>query len=370
MGGRVGIVALATASPEHTLTQARAKAFARSFFADDFGAEDFGDEDTRSNPELERLLEVYDHAGVEARQIGRPVEWLETRHEFPDKNEAYREQALALSRRAGAAALERAGIDRADYGAIVFASSTGLSTPSLDARLVQDLDLPRTIQRLPLWGLGCAGGGAGLARARALALGLQQPVLVIACELCSLTFVHGDRRKANLVAVALFGDGAAAAVVAPEPHWHTSRGPELLSSYSRLIDASEDLMGWDLEPEGLRVRFAPTIPKLVAEQAAAMLADAAADAGLRADAIRHLVVHPGGRKVLDAWETALELRSPDERARLRYAREVLRDHGNMSSPTVLFVLERFLAETPARGEAGLLLALGPGFCAEGVGFRW
>ncbi|MCA9698014.1 MAG: type III polyketide synthase, partial [Myxococcales bacterium] len=120
------------------------------------------------------------------------------------------------------------------------------------------------------------------------------------------------------------------------------------------------------EPEGLRVRFAPTIPGIVTEVARDMLEEAAVCSGLDPDEVRHLVVHPGGRKVLDAYEHTLGL----EPERLRHAREVLRDHGNMSSPTALFVLERFLADTPASGEAGLLLALGPGFCAEGVGFRW
>ncbi len=360
---RVGVVSIASASPAHELPQARAKAFARGFFAHDFGA-------GQGSAELERLLGIYDNAGVETRRVGRPIEWLEHERSFPEKNAAYREQAVELSTRAGAAAIERAGIDPAEYGAIVFTSSTGLSTPSLDARLVQTLGLPRGLHRLPLWGLGCGGGGAGLARARALALGLQKPVLVIACELCSLTFVHGDRRKANLVAVALFGDGAAATVVAPEPHWRPDRGPELLSGYARLLDDSEDVMGWDLESEGLRVRFAPTIPNIVVERAAEMVDEAAAGVGLRRDELRHLVVHPGGRKVLDAWETALGVSSDAGPQGLRYAREVLRDHGNMSSPTVLFVLERFWADTPASGEPGLLLALGPGFCAEGVMFRW
>jgi alkylresorcinol/alkylpyrone synthase len=357
MTARVGVLAVSSASPAHRLPQARAKQFARSFFADDFGEGD---------AELDRLLETYENAGVENRWIGRPIEWLEQKRSFAEKNEAYREQALLLSARAGAAALERAGIDRHEYGAIVFSSSTGLSTPSLDGQLVQTLELSRSIHRVPLWGLGCGGGGAGLARARALALGLQKPVLLIACELCSMTFVHGDRRKSNLVAVALFGDGAAATVVAPEPWWQPERGPELLGGYARLIDDSEHIMGWDLEDEGLRVRFAPTIPDIVIELAAEMASDAAQTVGLTADQFQHLVVHPGGRKVLDAWESALGL----DRERLRYAREVLRDHGNMSSPTVLFVLERFLAHTPAGGEPGLLLALGPGFCAEGVVFRW
>lgn len=363
-GPRVGLLALATASPAHELPQAEAKRFAASFFAGDFGA------GSRDAAELERLLASYDNAGIERRQIARPIDWLGTARSFPEKNAVYVEQARALSREAASAALERAGIDRREVGAIVFASSTGLSTPSLDGRLVQELELQPGVQRLPLWGLGCAGGGAGLARARILAAGLQKPVLVVACELCSLTFVHGDRRKANLIAVALFGDGAAAAVVAPEPWWSAKDppGPELLEPYARLIPDSEALMGWDLEDQGLRVRFAPTIPEVVRGCGRELVDEAAAalDPNMRAEDFAHLVVHPGGRKVLDTYDEILEL--PAER--LRHARAVLRDHGNMSSPTALFVLDRFLAETPRADAPGLLLALGPGFCAEGVSFRW
>lgn len=357
---RIGVLSVATASPEHPLPQARAKAFARSFFATDFKSQAGADE-------LERLLLSYDKAGVANRQMGRPIEWLEDPHSFPEKNQAYVEQALLLSRRAASAALERSGVAARDIGAIVFASSTGVATPSLDARLVQELELSRHVARVPLWGLGCAGGGAGLARAHDLARGLGRPVLLIACELCTLTFVHGDRRKANLIAVALFGDGAAASVVAPEPWWsEASAGPELRASYSRLIDDSEWLMGWDLEDQGLRVRFAPDIPELVQTLGAEFLSEAERAAGLEPGALHHLVVHPGGRKVLDAYDRVLEL----EPERLRHAREVLRDHGNMSSPTVLFVLERFLASTPRSDRPGALLGLGPGFCAEGVVFQW
>ena len=351
---RVGVLALASAVPEHVLSQAEAKEFARSFF------------DNRGQAELERLLQSYDRAGIETRQLACPIEWLAQGHSFARRNQAYVEVARQLSRRAADSALGAAGVAREDIGAIVFASSTGLATPSLDASLIQQLDLPRSIERVPLWGLGCAGGGAGIARARVLALGLGKPVRVVACELCSLTFVHGDRRTANLIAVGLFGDGAAACVVGPEPWWQPQRGPELLAGYAPLIDRREDVMGWDLEDQGLRVRFLPTIPEIVHERARSLLADAAARVGLDAAALAHLVVHPGGRKVLEAWDRALEL-TPQ---RLRHARAVLREHGNMSSPTALFVLERFLTETPATGDAGVLLALGPGFCAEGVVFRW
>jgi alkylresorcinol/alkylpyrone synthase len=364
MGGtpRVGVLAVASASPEHRTTQADAKQFARSFFT---GAP----EDGSSTPDpagLERLLAAYDNAGVETRWLGRPLEWLTQRRSLPRKNAAYVEQALLLSERCASAAIEQSGVARSDFGAIVFASSTGISTPSLDAKLVQTLDLPRDIARVPLWGLGCAGGGAGLARARALALGLDKPVLLIACELCSLTFVHGDRRSANVIAVALFGDGAAATVVAPEPWWQPARGPELLANFSRLLDDSEALMGWDLEDEGLRVRFSPAIPDVVLELGVQLFEDAAALIDRKAADFRHLLFHPGGRRVLDVYEQVLGL----DPGRLRHSRAVLSEHGNMSSPTVLFVLERFLADTPASGEPGLLLSLGPGFCAEGVVFRW
>lgn len=350
---RVGIFGVGTANPEHVLEQAQAKRFAAGFFTEAEG--------------LDAPLGSFDNAGIETRQIGRPIAWLEQPRSFAIKNAAYVEQALKIAEAAANQAIEQAGIPRGEFGAIVFASSTGIATPSLDARLVQSLGLPRSIARLPLWGLGCGGGAAGLARAATMARGLGKPVLSIACELCSLTFVHGDRRKANMIAVALFGDGAAACVVAPEPWWSPARGPELLAGHSELIDDSEDVMGWDLEDEGLRVRFAPTIPAIVHERAARIVRDAAQTAGLaESDPITHLVMHPGGRKVIEAYESALSL----EPNTMHHARGVLRDHGNMSSATALFVLERFLADTPASGHAGLLLGLGPGFCAEGVVFRW
>ena len=362
---RVGILSVASASPEHEITQAEAKRFARGFFSGYF--ERYRGE--RGEQAVDRLLRAYDNAGVERRQLGRPVEWFEDPHGFAEKNAMYVEQALLLARRSGAAAVERAGLDPRDYGGIVFASTTGISTPSLDARIAQDLGLRRDVARMPLWGLGCAGGGAGLARARELAIARQQPILLIACELCSLTFVHGDRRRANLIAVALFGDGAAAVSVAPEPYWKpdAAQGPELLAPYSRLLPDSEDLMGWDVEPGGLRVRFSPKIPGVVDKLGPELVTEAASLVGLPAEALTQLIVHPGGAKVLNAYDRALGL---DEHA-LRHARSVLRDHGNMSSPTVLFVLERFLAEArEPSGEHGLVLGLGPGFCAEGVVFRW
>lgn len=354
---RTGILSVASGAPEHELPQSRARAFAANFFAEDF-----------TDPaEFEQLLQSFDHTGIRTRQLAVPAAWLARPRSFAEKNAVYMAEAVRLARGVAEQALVASNIERRDVGAILFVSSTGIATPSLDARLLQELDLPRAALRVPLWGLGCAGGSAALLRAWALARGLGRPVLAVVCELCSLTFVQKDRRKANVIAAALFGDGAAATVVAPEPWWTPDQGPELLGGTTRLLDATEDVMGWDLEEGGLRVRFSPAIPEIVREHAADVVRACRHGAGLSDDEpLAHWILHPGGRKVLEAYEAALAL-GPQQ---LGHARSVLRDHGNMSSATVLFVLERFLESTEASGRPGLVLGLGPGFCAEGVVFRW
>jgi alkylresorcinol/alkylpyrone synthase len=354
---RIGLLSVASGAPAHELSQDQARRFAGRLFAHDFADE----------IAFAQLLESFDHAGIRTRQLAVPPEWLQEARSFPEKNEVYVREAVRLSRGVAEQAIVASGIERRDLGAIVFASSTGIATPSLDGRLVQELDLPRTIQRLPIWGLGCAGGSAALFRSLTLARGLGRPVLAVACELCSLTFVHEDRRKANVIAVALFGDGAAACVVAPGPWWTPEEGPELLAGYSRLLDRSEDVMGWDVDSGGLRVRFAPTIPGVVREHTPDIVRAARAAAGLYdGEPIAHWALHPGGRKVLEAYAVSLGLGE----AELHHSRSVLRDHGNMSGPTVLFVLERLLESAEQSNSPGLVLGLGPGFCAEGVVFRW
>ena len=341
------VVALATEVPPHRLTQSEARAFARRRFADLHG--------------IERLLGVFENTGITERWIAAPIGWYEQDHDFPSKNSLWSRTALAMSHGAAARAIASSGIERREFGAIVFVSTTGVATPSLDSHLVQMLDLPRSIARVPLWGLGCAGGAAGLARAAALCRGLEAPVLLVAAEVCSATFVPSDRSKANLVATALFADGAAAAVIAPQ-----GQGPSLLAGHSRLIDDSEDVMGWTLRPDGLQVRFARSIPAIVRDVVPSFVADAARAAGLREGAIHHLVVHPGGAKVLAAYEATLDIAS----SRIASAHAVLRSYGNMSSPTALFVLDEFLRTTPPSGAYGLVIGLGPGFCAEGVVLKW
>ena len=342
------VAGLATAVPPNLVTQAEAKDFARGFFGD-------------ALPGIDRLLTAFGRAGIERRHLARPPEWYVQPRSFPEKNEVYQEAATALAEEAAEQAIERSGIDRRELGSVVFVSTTGIAKPTLDGRLIQRLGLAGTVHRAPLWGFGCAGGAAGLAHAATLVRGTGRPALLVSVELCSVTFMHGDRSKANLIATALFGDGAAAAVVALD-----GEGPLLLRGHSHLLEDSEDVMGWSLEPNGLRVVFSRHIPTIVHDILPSVVDEATAAGGLRPADLRHHVFHPGGTKVLDAFADALDM-DPDGFA---LAREILRDYGNMSSPTVLFVLERFVERSPPGGDPGLLLALGPGFSAESVLFRW
>jgi alkylresorcinol/alkylpyrone synthase len=342
------VLAVATALPPHRVPQSAARAFARGFFA-------------RDVPAIDRLLPAFDNTGIEERRLACPIDWYEEPHTFVEKNAIYRRVALELSTEAATRALEASRIDPSTLGAVVFVSTTGIATPSLDSFLIQRLDVPRSVARVPIWGLGCAGGAAGLARAAELSRGTGRPVLLVSVEVCSTTFVHGDRSKSNLIATALFGDGAAAVVVGPG-----TEGLALRSGHSHLLDDSEDVMGWELTDEGLKVRFARSIPAVVGSIVPGFVAAVAAEADLPTDAIGQFVVHPGGAKVLHAYEDALQV----ERSALDDAWAVLQAHGNMSGPTVLFVLERFLRRVPPTGAPGLLLGLGPGFSAEGVLFSW
>jgi alkylresorcinol/alkylpyrone synthase len=249
---------------------------------------------------------------------------------------------------------------------VVFVSSTGESTPSLDARLANLLGFRQDVRRTPIWGLGCAGGAAGLSRARDFALADPAArVLLVALELCSLTFQRGDLDRRNLVATSLFSDGAAAAVVMgadAEPAGDApSHSLELLASRSTLWPDTLDVMGWTVDQKGFHVVFSRDIPSIVRSWVRANLEEFLAANALELGDVAHVIAHPGGPKVLAAYATSLGL--PMEA--FRHAREVLRTCGNMSSPTCLFVLERTLEAGDFHpGELGVVSALGPGFSSE------
>jgi alkylresorcinol/alkylpyrone synthase len=306
------------------------------------------------------MLDVFSNARIDARALARPLEWYLQPRGFGEKNAVFIEEARALIARLGAEALRQAEVAPAEVDAVVVVNTSGLSTPSLDAWLIGALELNRHAARLPVWGLGCAGGAAGLARAADLVRAGFRRVLYVAVELCSLTLVRGDESGSNFVGTALFADGAAALVItAPD----VPGPPPLLSlsgARSTLIENSEDIMGWDVVDDGLKVRFSRDIPALVRGMMRRNVAEALSAHGWSREEVGTFVVHPGGVKVLAAYEEALDLPP----GALDSSRRVLRAHGNMSSATVLFVLQEVLKEAP-RGRA-VLSAMGPGFSAEHV----
>jgi len=316
---------------------------------------------SRRNGDFERLLPIFDNVHVENRYFCVPVEWFEQDHTFPEKNALYVEHALDLSEKAARRAMDRVGAGPDDVGAIFFVSTTGISTPSIDSKLLFRLGLSEHTRRVPIWGLGCSAGAAGIARAAEHArLYPDQLVLFVGIELSGLTFQRGDLSKSNLVSTSLFADGAAAVVLG------SGAGPEVLGGYSTTWPGTEDVMGWELVETGLKVQLSKSVPVIVQERFRDNLAQACASLGLDFVDLEHFVLHPGGAKVLDAFEEVLGI----EPGGLTHSRAVLREHGNMSSVTILFILERFLRSPEhAGGDLGVLSAMGPGFSAEHVFFR-
>jgi alkylresorcinol/alkylpyrone synthase len=304
--------------------------------------------------EIVRLLPMFGNTGIETRYSCVPIEWYEQPHEWPERNQVYLDSAIDLLESATRRVLDQAGRQPDEIDAVVAVSTTGIATPSLDALLMERMNLRRTVQRLPIFGLGCAGGAIGLARAAALArTNPEALVLFLVVELCALCFRRDDFSKSNIVATALFGDGAAAALISC-----AGEGVRIVAGGEYTWPDSLDVMGWEVTREGFKAIFSRDIPELVTTKLRDVAVDFLAAHGLALRDVDCFVCHPGGAKVLDALEVAFEL----EAGALRTARDVLRDYGNMSAATVMFVLERTLGDsTPWR--RALVSALGPGFTA-------
>lgn len=304
--------------------------------------------------EIVRLLPMFGNTGIERRYSCVPIEWYERLHEWPERNQVYLESALDLLECATRRALERVGRQPDEIDAVVVVSTTGIATPSLDALLMERMNLRRTVQRLPIFGLGCAGGAIGLSRAAALArMNPGALVLFLVVELCALCFRRDDFSKSNIVATALFGDGAAAALISC-----TGEGASIIGGGEYTWPDSLDVMGWEVTGEGFKAIFSRDIPELVTTKLHDVAEGFLAGHSLTLRDVDAFVCHPGGAKVLDALESAFEL----EPGALRTARDVLRDYGNMSAATVMFVLERTIADSLPWKRA-LVSALGPGFTA-------
>jgi alkylresorcinol/alkylpyrone synthase len=341
---RVPLQSIATALPPFRITQDDAKATARELFVG-------------RRALFDRLSGVFDNAGIHERATVAPLEWYAGDHRWESRNRVYLESAEALFVEAGAKALAAAGLRADQIDGVVAVSSTGIATPSLEARAAPKLGLRDDCKRVPVFGLGCAGGVSGLATAARLAA--SDPGsrwLMVAVETCTISIRLDSDDPAALVATALFGDGAAAAVVGGEGGGVAT----IAHAAERLWPDTLGIMGWRVEDPGFAVVFDRAIPPFVTKELGAAVDSMLAEFKLERGDIGRLCCHPGGAKVVQAIEGAMGL----EPGALDLEREVLRDHGNMSAPTVLFVAERLIA----RGlpERALMTAFGPGFTCAGL----
>jgi alkylresorcinol/alkylpyrone synthase len=340
MAAPVNVLSVATAVPPHELDQravadAALKVYGRTF------------------ARYPKLAEVFVNSGIERRYSARSLEWLSEPHDLGERTKVYLESASELFVRTARAALDRAGIAARDVDVVVTVSSTGIATPSIEARVGPEMGFRPSVMRVPVVGRGCAGGVSGLSLGARLARAEPgEVILVVVIELCTLACRIDRGSKADVISSALFGDGAAAAVLRSEDVPAQLRiGAAAEHTWPRTLD----IMGWVIDPVGFRVMLSRSLPRFVEQRMAAPVRRFIKTARLHAP---QLICHPGGAKVLDAIETALEM----QKGSLRDEREVLRGQGNMSAPTVLFVLERALRRG-LRGPA-MLSALGPGFTAN------
>lgn len=318
---------------------------------------------------LKRLPQLHDHVRVETRHLVRPIEWYMAPRTFGETNDAWIECAQELGERALRGSLSAVGLAPEDVNAIFALSVTGIASPSLDARLANRMGFRSDLKRVPIFGLGCVGGASGIARAADYVRAFPNEVAaLLSVELSSLTFHAGDDSLANVISAGLFGDGAAAAIIVGEERARSLSlsAPRVEATRSVFYPGTEDLMGWEIDESGFKIVLSPKVPELararLGRDAQAFLRDHGVD---HAD-IGAWICHPGGPKVLEAIRDALELTDDD----VALSWKTLAETGNLSSTSVLLVLEETLRLPHQPGTPGLMLAMGPAFCSELVLIRW
>ena len=332
------LAGLATAVPQHILDTPHVIREAARVFAP------FGDH-------FERMLPVFANSGINRRYSACPIEWFGTLSNWAERSEIFLEVGQSLFREVAAKALLEADIDARDVDAIVTVSSTGIATPTIEARVMHDMGFRDDVMRVPVFGLGCAGGLAGLSLAARLSRGMPgKTILLVVIELCSLTFRPDEMSKSNIIASALFGDGAAAAVIRDE-----GDGPHIEHQGEHTWPDTVGIMGWRIDREGFSAIFSRSIPDLVLNDLRPAADSFLTRHQLSLTDVDHYSFHPGGTKVVQALEQAFEL----GQGLLQDERNILANYGNMSAPTVLFVLKRAMEKVWSGRR--FLGSLGPGF---------
>lgn len=341
------LVAIRHALPSQSYTQAEIAATVAELFV--------------ARPDdLRRLPEIFANARISRRHLVMPLSWYRKPCSSSDRNRLYLERGLELLERAALDCLAAVDWPAERVDQVICVSTTGHATPSLDARLINRLKLRRETCRLPVWGLGCAAGVAGLARAYDYCLAYpEQVVLLTALECCSLTLIQADLSLKNMIGTALFGDGAAAALVVGDQV--PLAGPAIRARGSFLFPDSYAIMGWKFVDAGMELVLAPELPELIRQELPQLVKRFLSQQGCELAGVRHHLAHPGGARVVDAYLQGLNLPP----SALRLSSQVLDAVGNLSSATILLVLEAWLAQSvTARRGPGLVSAFGPGFSAE------
>jgi alkylresorcinol/alkylpyrone synthase len=345
------IAATATAVPPHLITRDDVKYYLGRVF-------DIPDR------KVEAMMTVVDNAQVHKRHSIFPIEYTIEPRPLSKTNEEYQEHAIALGRRAAEECLAKAGVVPADVDLIITVSCTGYMIPSLDVHLLNLMGFRNNIRRLPITELGCVAGAIALSRARDFLLGAPgKTVLIVAVELPSLTFQRKDLSQGNLISAVIFGDGAAAAVLTNQP----SSGPRILDSESFTLPASMDALGFDLRDTGFHIVLSKELPQLVREKIKGLVENFLGRHNLTPGEMTAYLLHPGGQKLLVCIEEELGL----QRRHTEFSWDVLRDYGNLSSATILFILQEWLTKKRMNpGDYGLVAGFGPGFSSEFLLLQW
>ena len=315
--------------------------------------------------ERKQVSSVFAHAGVKKRQLVKPLIWYAEEHSLTERNRVYLDEGFAMLEKACKECLAKASLKPTQIDHIITVSSTGLATPSLDALLIDALGLFPSVSRVPVWGLGCAGGVMAISMAHDFLLAYpERTVLIAALETCSLTFQKEDLSRKNIVGAALFGDGAGAALIRGSSK--AASHPRLIAHRQHLFSNSRTIMGWDIVNAGFQLVLARELPQFVERHVEEIVTSFLDEHNLRINDLKHLLLHPGGPKVLEAVIKSLGI----SHNMGHLAREMLAEHGNLSSVSIFNVVEKWFDQHHYRTRGpGLMIAFGPGFSCSQILFE-
>lgn len=356
MEGKAHIIGVETVFPGHEVDQAALTSAIKEKWQD-------ADINTRI------VDKIHNASQVKKRHLARSVENCVVDSTFAERNGAFIEVGVDLAEKSVRSLLVKAQVEPREISQIIFTTVTGLAVPSIEARLMNRITFSPNLKRVPIFGLGCVAGAAGVARAADYLKGNPNDLVVLlALELCSLTFQNYDISLANIVASGLFGDGAAAVLLAGNKRAQTlSKGPRVIDSRSFFFPNSERVMGWDITENGFKIVLSAEVPAIAKEKIPACVDELLAAHHIHRSDVTAWIAHPGGPKVMDGLTEGLKL-PPDA---LRLSHESLSEEGNLSSASVLLILQKTLAQKTFRpGDIGVMLAMGPAFCAEVVLLQW